>query len=732
MRAISFAIVGVLGLAATAFAQDPPSLPPPTDPVMIGRSEATGRWYGTVDFGARVNTVDGDEARFQRYRDLRPGVYATTGVAGRRTQDWTLEAQAWNIGYRDQRYQLDVQRVGRLTASFLYDQIPLFISGDTRTLYAETQPATFRLEDSMQATIQSSAGAVTLHAYEDQAAPFDLRTMRRIGQADIVFNATGDSDLVIQIKNTQRDGNIPFGATFGFSNAVEIPNPVDFRTTDIRATYEWSTQRALFRVGWDGSGFDSGLDRVVWENPLRFAPDAAGAPTQGRMTSWADNTLNYLHGTGSVALPARGRLTAYLAFGQGSSNEPLLPFTINTAIPPPPLARTTADAESRMTVANFTFAMRPASPLSLSARYRYHDIDVQTPIFDRSGGSVSYDTSLQTAADPSAYHSVKRSTFDADAAFAVGRFTSIKAGYSNLANDYENRIWESTAENVFRVSADVTGNPLFTIRALYENRDRTGDNFQSEELAHVGELPTMRHYDIADRKRDRFNLIASGGLMGGSLGLTASAGIGSDEYTASEHGLQFFDSEQYSIGLDYAPDDRYNFAASYGWENYTSQQRSRNASSTTDQQNPARDWTTDYTGKVNFFEASFDINNVIERSVIRFQADWNRANDTYLYGLVTGSPLAVPEQLPPVKNELMRAEIDFSYELSRNLRLGLAYWFDDYNVEDFAFGPETISGIAFPPVQEGQQAPTTNALLLGYQYRPYTAHVGFVRLTYGW
>jgi hypothetical protein len=34
-------------------------------------------------------------------------------------------------------------------------------------------------------------------------------------------------------------------------------------------------------------------------------------------------------------------------------------------------------------------------------------------------------------------------------------------------------------------------------------------------------------------------------------------------------------------------------------------------------------------------------------------------------------------------------------------------------------------------VQEGQQAPTTNALLLGYQYRPYTAHVGFVRLTYG-
>ena len=85
-----------------------------------------------------------------------------------------------------------------------------------------------------------------------------------------------------------------------------------------------------------------------------------------------------------------------------------------------------------------------------------------------------------------------------------------------------------------------------------------------------------------------------------------------------------------------------------------------------------------------------------------------------------------------MKNELLRAQVDLTYEIAANLHFGVAYWFDDYKVEDFALGPETIDGIAFPPVQEGQQAPTTNALLLGYQYRPYTSHVGFVRLTYGW
>ncbi len=718
----------LLGLTSAALAQDPPSLPLPTDPVLIGRSEATGSWYGTVDFGARATTVDGDAARFQRYRDLRSGVYATNAVAGRRTQDWAFEAQAWNIGYRDQRYQLDLQRVGRLTGSFLYDQIPLWISGDTRTLYTETQPGVFRLEDSMQQSIQ--AGTTRLGDYEDQAVQFDLRTMRRISQADVMFNASPTSDIVLQIKNTNRDGAIPFGGTFGFSNAVELPVPVTFRTTDIKTAYEWANARGLFRVGWDGSAFDNTLDSVVWDNPLRYGPDAAGAPSQGRLASWPDNTLNYLHGTGSVALPMRGRLTGYVALGEATSNADLLPFTINTAIPPPPLDRPTAQAESQMTIANFIFAMRPASIMSLTARYRYSDVNVNTPIFDRSGGSVSYDTNLQASADESRYHSVTRSTFDADAAFNLARYTQIKVGYSNLGSDYTHRIWESTSENVFRVSADVTGNPLFNVRAQYENRERTGEGFQPEELAHVGELPGMRHFDVADRNRDRITFIVNA-IPAGAFGLTASAGIGRDEYTASDHGLQFFDSDQYSIGASFAPDDRYNLWASYGWENYTSQQRSRNASDAAQQADPRRDWTTDYTGKVNFFEASFDINNVIEKTNIRLTADWNKSNDTYLYGLVTGSPIAVPEQLPPVKNELMRAEIDVSYELAPNLRLGVAYWFDDYNVEDFALGPETISGISFPPVQEGQQAPTTNALLLGYQYRPYTAHVGFIRLTYG-
>jgi len=283
---------------------------------------------------------------------------------------------------------------------------------------------------------------------------------------------------------------------------------------------------------------------------------------------------------------------------------------------------------------------------------------------------------------------------------------------------------------VFRVSVDTTGNQFVMLRALYEDRSREGENFDAHALAEVGELPGMRHFDVANRNRQRFTLLASV-MPGGMFGFNASAGIGRDEYPDSPHGLQFYDSDQYSVGVTVAPDSRFDLTASYGWENYSSLQRSRTANNSTEQLDPRRDWTTDYAGEVNFFEAAFNI-NAFERTAIRLTGDWNKSNDTYLYGLAPNSLLAVPEQLPPVTNELMRAELDVDYELSRNLHFGVAYWYEDYQVQDFALGPTVMSGIALPPVQEGQAPVATNALLLGYQYRPYTAHTGFVRLTYSW
>lgn len=68
--------------------------------------------------------------------------------------------------------------------------------------------------------------------------------------------------------------------------------------------------------------------------------------------------------------------------------------------------------------------------------------------------------------------------------------------------------------------------------------------------------------------------------------------------------------------------------------------------------------------------------------------------------------------------------------------MGFAYWYDDSKIDDVALGPPGdafVSGIARPPIFEEQAADSPiNGIVLNYFYRPYTAHTGWIRLTYLW
>ena len=81
---------------------------------------------GSFDFGGRFSNVDGDEARFQRYRDLRDGAFLENFRYNRERENWLFDAKATHVGYRDQRYQANFNRFGKVKGWFEWDQIPLF------------------------------------------------------------------------------------------------------------------------------------------------------------------------------------------------------------------------------------------------------------------------------------------------------------------------------------------------------------------------------------------------------------------------------------------------------------------------------------------------------------------------------------------------------------------------------------------------------------------------------
>ena len=325
----------------------------------------------------------------------------------------------------------------------------------------------------------------------------------------------------------------------------------------------------MLRVGWDGFTYDNDIDSAIWDNPLRYGPDIVGTPSQGRMALWPANTLTYLHGTGAVAFPCRGRLTGYLALGQGRRTQTCCRSRSTPRSRSRPLFAAHRAGRAEMTIAQLTFAMRPAPAASRSTRAIA--TPMSTPRHPSSIGPTGrcrYDSSFSQRR-PSEYHSVKRVTFDADAAFEVAALDVAQARLQpSRLRLYASAIWERPKRTCsgFRSTSPATS---IDVRAIYEDRQRDGRWFRPGALAEVGELPHMRHYDVANRDRQRLTLIANL-TPGGIFGLNASAGRRPRRVSGSGHGLQHYDSDQYSVGFNVTPDDAYDSAASYGWENYQS------------------------------------------------------------------------------------------------------------------------------------------------------------------
>jgi hypothetical protein len=74
-----------------------------------------------------------------------------------------------------------------------------------------------------------------------------------------------------------------------------------------------------------------------------------------------------------------------------------------------------------------------------------------------------------------------------------------------------------------------------------------------------------------------------------------------------------------------------------------------------------------------------------------------------------------------VKSNLDRATVDFVYNVNRRVGIGVSYWYEKYGVQDFALDAESVGN-----------AVTSQAVLLGYMYTPYTAQTGWVRLIVRW
>lgn len=673
---------------------------------------------GLADIGLRTVNVDGDTARFERYRDMGEGLAIERIRFDRSGERSFLSLRTEHTGRRDQRYAADYLQGGKVKVSFVWDQIRQNFSRDTQTLYAVPAPGVYRIDDAIQQALQATPADLSRIAGD--GALVGIRSRRHIASIAVIYTAMRDLDLSFKLKSTGRNGTMPYGVTFGHSNAVELDAPIDSRTTDVTAGVEWANNRGSVRVAYDGSVFTNHAPTLIWDNPIQLQ-DVATRSSQGQAALAPNNTLHSVTATGSYKLPVRSRVTASVTLGSWQQDDALLPFTINSALASPALPRATAQAEARTVAMNYTASSRPWRMLWVNAKYRYYDFDNRTPHFEYDR-RARYDSSIAVGVGGPETLSSSRHRFDVEAALTPMAFTSLRVGYGRENVERTHRIFAETTEDVFRTSADTTVAEIVTLRAIFEHSDRSGSGFDQQALLDVAEQPDMRHFDVADRERDRLTGLVQVAVLP-TLSLSTSMARGKDDYAGSGFGLQDSETMSYSAGFDWAPDDRIAAGLSFVRDGYDTLQRSRSANPGVQFDDPTRDWTNDSRDRTRTVAATVDLIRLLPKTEVRIGYDLSRAKTTYEYGFTSNTTLPAVRQLTPIVSRLERATADFRYFLTTRVAVGALYWFDQYDVQDFSMGPDALSSTS---------ATIGNNVFLRYALRPYRAHVASLRLLYAW
>jgi MtrB/PioB family decaheme-associated outer membrane protein len=748
MRTRTAILTGALLLASAGFARAQQTQQTQPTPAPAASTPK----FGQVDFGFRADSTDGDVARYNRFRDLRQGGFLDSFRYKREEQTWAFRAEANNVGYRDQRYFADFQNIGKLKARFEWNQVPLFAAKQTKSLYKDAGNGVLAVDDSIQQAIQSAtvlgtaARDAALNNAFASAPTRDLRSRRDIADFALVYSLNRDVDVKFNVKNFTRTGNnvqsFGFGTSPGLIPSVELGVPLDDRTTDLKGSIEYADQKAFLSLGYNGSWYNNHIPLLRFDNPLR-STDINGGTSVGQAALWPSNSAFAVNANGSYKLARSTRASAGLSVGRWSEDQTLPPMTVNTALVSPPLERASAEGRADIVSMVLNLNSRPADSLWLNARYRYYDYANKTPIFEAENAIIG-DWSTGTQFHETEPASFKRKTLDLDASFTPVDYLSLGAGFGHEGGDRTFRIFERTAENTFRLSADSTANQYITLRTKYEYSKREGSGFEEELLDDVGEQPTTRHFDIANRKRTRVTGILAVTPVSW-LSLNGSAWTGHDDYYATGFGLRDNNNRAYGIGFDAAPVDTVNLGVNYGREKYTANQYSRtavplgNSSGPNEFNDPRRDWWTDSADTVNTFTVDLDLLRAIEKTDIRISYDLSDGKATYVYDTRPNAPrvtvplvesaIPIPVPLSPVKNRISTAKADVQYFVRPNVALGVAYWYEQYKVQDFALGEATIGSQVPVSAANGLFAST---IYSGYMYRPYKAHTAWLKMTYLW
>lgn len=498
-------------------------------------------WRGEWSLGPGY--ADGTDPKFADYRGIDDdGFWLSLGGRARFLDDegLYLDIRAHDLGLDSRRLEARGGRQGAWEWWLHYKEIPKFRGYGTASPYAGVGSAILTLPAGWQPAATTDA----MPGLAGSLTPVSLKTTRKTFEASFRSIVNSRWQWEATAAHQEKSGTRPFGAGLFTINTSHFPAPVDYTTDRLDLALQYTGERGSLTAGVGGSRFDNGGDAVTWDNPF----DPIEGSDRFRAALAPDNTYYQARIAGAWRPSRRLRLTGRFSLGRAEQDQPLLPYTINEAIPSESLPVNAIDG--RVDTGNLdlggTLSLRLSRQLDLDLRYRRRERDNDTPVL--FWDPVITDL-VQRPPTPNRPYSFDRQDLSASLNYAANAGVRVEAGVKRRDMDRTLQAVTESDETTWWMELGWYRWAALGLRLGFEDADRDVPRYQLIQDPGLPENPLMRKFNQAARERQR--VLASidwTPLHWLSAGLAWH--VTDDDYPASTIGL--IASEEESLSLDIA------------------------------------------------------------------------------------------------------------------------------------------------------------------------------------
>lgn len=676
---------------------------------------------GSLTFGSQWWDQTVREAKYQEFSDIPNGPYIQTLM---------LRDPLWGGHYtvvashvlRDDQATAITYRRPRWTTWVNYSRIPHNFSYYARSPFTQIAPGVYTLPDSLQKLNQNNSGAYTTTMTDalNSADRVPLAFRTDVSKARIKGRFKGGVEVELRGTRRQRNGDKAFAETFGFSNAVEIPEPIRQVMNIGEAHVSYAHKRVSLEAVGGIETFHNKVDALRVDNPKRVTDSATSGSSTGQLDLYPDNRT--LRGTlmAGVRLPRTTTLNATVGLSETTQNDRWLPFTVNTAILQPDtvgLPGTNTEGKIRAWTQDYRLTTHPSKYWNGTLRAQRYDFQNHTEehVF---AGEVAYDQTWSYGPVESEAFGNKSLTLGGDVDVIPDPRVTLSGTYEHVRLDRTHREVTRNNEDVVRgrvIARPVTG---LNFNVSYRHGDRKLDSFDVDEYDGA-EQPTLRRYDVAPRLQNQVR-----GGVGWSpddrVDLSVSVEYLRNEYKdgsipdttgAIGNQLGLLDDLRRSASAEgtFRLSERFDVSASYGYGSIATNQRSRQSGSSA-LAPPDSTWQARLHDTFYYATTNLEYRPRGDRVTLAAHYEYNRAPGTFRLTKAAGT---MGVDLPSTVYRREAVGLDGWYKVDDKFRVGARWAWEQFKVRDFA---TTDVPLLFPSTG------TVNTILLGDSIQDYKAH----------